>query len=173
MDLHSRDISSHPRTESGEEIVKGLFLIAAILIAYPAVTQGQSVKVTVMAGNSGRESHEIADKLAGKIGSSSRYALVTADSADILILVDCLSNTVGERAAGVTCNTSLSYWPVSGVSLYAGLPQTLATGDESRVADDLFNAFVRQSSDDKLAEAAKNFIRNLNSAIARFPHGVN
>jgi hypothetical protein len=153
--------------------MKNLLLAVAVLVAVPVFAQSQPVKVTVMAGNGAQESHELADKLAGRIGSSSRYALVTADSADILILVDCLSNTVGERAAGVTCNTSLSYWPVSGVSLYAGLPQTLATGDESRVADDLFNAFVRQSSDDKLAEAAKNFIRNLNSAIARFPHGVN
>jgi hypothetical protein len=151
--------------------VKNILLMAAILVAYPAFTQGQSVKVTVMAGNSGQESHEIADKLAGKIGSSSRYALVTADM-DILILVDCLANTAGERPTGVTCDTSLSYWPVPGVSLYDGLLATIATGSESEVADHLFSGFVQQTSDEKLAEAAKNFKRHLNLAIAAFPHGV-
>jgi hypothetical protein len=147
--------------------VKEIILMAAIFVACPLFAQSHPVKVSIMAGNSGQESHELSDKLAGRIGSSSRYALVTADSADILILVDCLSNT-----AGVTCNTSLSYWPVLGVSLYAGLPETIATGSESKVADDLFNTFVQQTSDEKLAEAAKRFKRNLNSAIASFPHGV-
>jgi hypothetical protein len=152
--------------------MKGLLLAVAVLVAVPVFAQSHPVKVPVMAGNSGQESHEVADKLAGKIGSSSRYALVTADM-DILILVDCLANTAGERPTGVTCYTSLSYWPVPGVSLYDGLLGTIATGSESEVADHLFNGFVQQTSDQKLAESAKDFKRHLNLAIAGFPHGVN
>ena len=49
----------------------------------------------------------------------------------------------------------------------------IAVGDESAVAENLFDEFVQETSDEKLAEAAKNFKFYLNLAIASFPHGVN
>jgi hypothetical protein len=42
MDLLSRDISSRSKPQSGEKIVKNLFLMAAILAAFPLL--GQEVK---------------------------------------------------------------------------------------------------------------------------------
>jgi hypothetical protein len=39
MDVCSRDISNHPRLQSGEEIVKHLVLMAAIFFAHPLFAQ--------------------------------------------------------------------------------------------------------------------------------------
>jgi hypothetical protein len=56
--------------------MKCLFCAVAILMAIPMFAQSQPIKVAILAGNSGQESRDVADKLVGRIGSSSRHALL-------------------------------------------------------------------------------------------------
>ena len=153
--------------------MKKIILMAAILVAYPVFAQNHPVHVMVTPANNAPVSHEISDRLAGRIGASSRYALTSAASAEIMLSVECAPNSVGDRQIGVTCGSSIAYWPVEGVLLSTELAGMIAVGAESAVAESLFDDFVQDTSDEKLAEAAKNFKHYLNSAIARFPHGVN
>ena len=153
--------------------MKKIILMAAILVASPVFAQSHPIRVTIIAGNTEAASQTIADRLAGRIGASSRYALVSNTVSDILLSVDCISNVVGERQVGITCHADLDYWPVDGIALSRDLEGHMAAGSESEVTEELFDSFVQVTSDEKLAEATKDFKRYLNSAIARFPHGVN
>src|SRR5260370_30333770 len=47
MNLSSRDISIHPRSQRGEEIVKNLILMIAIFVAFPVFGQGIQQAPTV------------------------------------------------------------------------------------------------------------------------------
>lgn len=153
--------------------IKLAVVILALSSAPIAVAQTTPIKVLVSA-ESNAESQHVADRLSGQIGSSSRYALVTeSGSENILLGVDCLSNTVGDRQIGVSCYTDVTYWPVPGVTLYWDLAGYLAeAGNESDVAQSLFDVFVEQTSDEKLNQAAVTFKKKLNSAIATYPKGV-
>jgi hypothetical protein len=72
----------------------------------------------------------------------------------------------------IACDTIVSYFPVENIGLSYDLARHMTSGGETDVAESLFDSFVRETSDEKLAEAAKNFKQRLNSAIARYPHGV-
>jgi hypothetical protein len=129
--------------------------------------------VTLEAGMTDPSSQKVSDMLTRRIGASSRYALVSLADADILMIVDCLPNIVGGQQVGIACDTHTSYYPVDSVLLSYDLARHMAVGGASEVVEALFDSFIRETSDEKLAEAAKSFKRYLNSAIANFPHGVN
>ncbi len=61
---------------------------------------------------------------------------------------------------------------MDGVALSCDVQGDMAAGSESEVAEALFDSFIQETSDEKLAKAAKEFKTYLNSAIAHFPHGV-
>jgi hypothetical protein len=153
--------------------MKSLFLTVAALVAVPVFAQSHAIGVQVVPGNSDPVSQEIADRLSGKIGSSARYSLVSGASAVILLSADCLPNIVNERQIGIVCQSSLDFWPIDGVPLSTNLAGFIVEGDESYVAERLFDSFVKNTSDEKLAAARKLFKESLNVAIAMFPHGVN
>lgn len=152
--------------------MKKFLLLAAILIAVPIFAQSGPIKVSVVAGNSQSVSQEIADMLSGRIGASSRYAL--ASNRDILLSVNCLPDVVDAQQVGVTCDTSILYWPVWGVALHAELEGTMSTGSrQSQVTEDLFDSFIQNTSDEKLRASAAGFKRYLNQAIILYSKGVN
>lgn len=152
--------------------MRRLFLAVAILVAVPAFAQNRSIKVSVMGESSDPVSQGIADRLSGKIGASSRYALVSGTSVVLLLSVDCLPSIVNGRQVGVVCNSTVDYWPLDGIPLSCSLPGYLVEGDESDAAEHLFDSFVKQTSDEKLAAATKLFKGYLNVAIRSFPNGV-
>jgi hypothetical protein len=152
--------------------VKNLLFVVAILVAGPVFAQSQPIRVMVTAG-ANQESRDVADRLSGRLGISSRYALVSTGATQVLLAVSCLRNvSIDGRKLGVTCYFDLSYWPVDGVALFTALPGTIAEGDELYVTEGLFDDFVKETSDEKLAKAANTFKTFLNLAIAKFPHGV-
>ena len=154
--------------------MKNLILAAALFFACPLFAQSHPIQVTIVSIDNTQTSQTMANMLTGRIGASSRYSLVSAAAfdTDILLGVGCLPNIVAGKQVGVTCDTELSYWPVDGVALSCVLEGNLAVGSESEVAEMLFDEFIRVTSNEALAKAAKEFKHNLNLAIARFPHGV-
>lgn len=70
--------------------MKTILLAVAILMASSAFAQSKPLKVMVVPEDNA-ESRPSGDGLAGQIGSSSRYALVTkAGDTEILLYVSCL-----------------------------------------------------------------------------------
>ncbi len=109
--------------------MKTLLFVVAILIATPAIyAQSKPIKVNVDAA-SDPVSPEFADKVAARVGSTSRYALVSTPT-EILVSVSCLSNTnvVNGQELGVTCDIDILYWPVSDVALSITCVGSMATG---------------------------------------------
>lgn len=151
------------------------FTLAVLALAFASavMAQNQPVKIQVMS-SSDAPSQEMADRLKGHIGSSSRYALVTvAGSESIALYVDCLSDTTNDgRNLGITCHIEIKYWPVEDVALAADLDGSMAAGDETYVAQTLYDSFVQETSDEKLNQAATDFKKYLNTAIRRHPNGV-
>jgi hypothetical protein len=97
--------------------MKSLLLGVAVLVAVPVFAQSHPIGVQVVAGNSDPVSQEIADRLSGKIGSSSRYALVSGATAVILLSADCLPNIVNGRQIGIVCESRMDFWPIGAVPL--------------------------------------------------------
>lgn len=152
--------------------IKLAVVILILASASAATAQSSPIKVRVLP-ESNAESQQVADRLSGQIGSSSRYALVT-EYESILLSVDCLPNkTAYGEQFGVTCDSDITYWPVSGVPLYATLNGDLAAAhNESDAAQYLFDEFVGETSDEKLNQAAVTFKKYLNLTIASYPKGV-
>jgi hypothetical protein len=149
--------------------------VAILVLASASTATAQSSPIKILVGaEANPESQHVADRLSGQIGSASRYALVTeSGSENILLSVDCLSNVVGERRIGLTCDTVITYWPVPGVFLYWDLTGSLAEAEnESDVSQSLFDAFVKETSDERLSQATATFKERLNSAISAYPKGV-
>lgn len=152
--------------------IKLAVAILALASASAAVAQSQPIRVKVTPEPSEASQH-IADR-SGQLGSSSRYALVTESSSeDILLGVDCLSNmTLSGQQIGVACDMTITYWPVPGVGLNTDLTGALAVGSELEAAQNLFDSFVEETSDEKLNQAVATFKKYLNAAIALYPKGV-
>jgi len=147
-----------------------ILLVVVLLAALPALAL--PVKVSVLPGNTDQAAQDAAAELAGKIGSTSRYALVTKGRTDIVLFVDCLPNVVGDRQVGVTCHTTLTFFPVDNIGLCDDLQGTMSAGNLSHVVQDLFNSFVQETSDEKLAADTAEFKHYLNTAITRYPNGI-
>jgi hypothetical protein len=127
------------------ELMKTILLAVAILMASSVFAQSKPVKVRVVPQDNA-ESRSIADGLAGQIGSSLRYALVTkTGEADILLAVSCLQISSGRQIS--VGDDSLQYWPVAGMGNLSG---DLVIGNESKVIQELFNAFVEVTSDEAI-----------------------
>ncbi len=153
--------------------MKMIWLATAILIGSAAFAQTTPIRVKVGAGSDDPSSQGVIEKLSARIGSTTRYALVTKSFAELLVSVDCLPNVVSNRKIGITCHLDLLYWPVLGVPLAWNLTGAMsAAGSDSDVADDLFNDFVQSTSDEQLREAHDNFKKFLNETIAENPQGV-
>jgi hypothetical protein len=149
-------------------------LIAALVLFLASVAQAQSKAVKVLVVASNPESKEVSDRLAGLIGSSSRYALVSNAVADVDVIVgvSCLSSEVAGQKVGVVCHSDMSYLLIQDVPFDTRLTDTIATGNESYVAQSLFDNFVQETSDEKLSEKASDFKSRLNVVISRYPHGI-
>ena len=147
----------------------------ALLSAVGVSAQTRQIKVHILPGNSNAASQDMANRLAGLVGASARYSLATS-MADILIFADCmpLQYTNGQQFA-VACHTSISYTPFlsKGVVLDTPLDGDMsASPAPSEVALDLFNNFVKNSSDEILDAQAAAFKSFLNAAIKYNPQGV-
>jgi hypothetical protein len=119
------------------------WIALAVLLLVPCVATAE-IKVRVAPG-SGEDSQAVADKFKGKVGASSRYALVTHDPV-ILVSVSCLAT----RAGGVACYFIPEYFPGNGwTTLKAGM----AIGTRDSVAGDLFDMFVEASTTEELTSA--------------------
>ncbi len=153
------------------------FVVVVLVVAFGSAVMGQNqpIKIRVIGEpNANASSSEMADRLKGHVGSSSRYALVTvAGSESIDLYVQCLFNTT-ERGQnlGIICHAEITYWPVSDVALTTDLTGSMATGEEAYVAQSLYDSFVQATSDEKLNLAASDFKRYLNTAIKRHPNGI-
>jgi hypothetical protein len=159
----------------GDFMKKFLPAALALIAASAGYGQSKSIKVFVEAGNSQAASKEVADKVAPKVGSTSRYALVSGEDGSIQILVEvfCLPNIIGGRQSGVTCDTTIEYWPVEDVPLTMNCRGSMSVNySESEVAQDLFDSFVLSTTDDRLSKIATDFKRYLNTTIQRYPQGV-
>jgi hypothetical protein len=152
--------------------MKMILLPIAVLIGASAFAQTTSIRVAVLSGNNQPSSQNIANKVAAKIGSTSRYALVKDTSADVVVFVNCVPSRVNGRDVAVACHTNLFYWPVNGVGLSCDIDGTFSIGADSEVTEDLFDSFVQNTSDQELKIARDTFKKNLNAAIAKFPQGV-
>lgn len=164
--------SHNERSEGTKMRIKLAAAILALAFGSTTMAQTNPIKVRVVA-EPNAESQSAADRLSGQIGSSSRYALVTNTTEDVLLSVDCVPATTAEgQQMGVACDTRLSYWPLSGVPLFSDLVGGLADGDESFVTRYLFDAFVEETSDEKLSQDKARFVKDLNLTIAAYPKGV-
>jgi hypothetical protein len=119
----------------------------------------------------------MADRLAGQIGASSRYALVPPMTAgtDVEVYVSCLdANDQYGAHLGVVCMTEFNYqpWLNQGVALSVGIDGRMSEGSESDVAQHLFDNFAQQTSDDNLAKAAAENLPLVNLAIKEHPEGL-
>ncbi|MGB8801391.1 MAG: hypothetical protein WCC97_11935 [Candidatus Acidiferrales bacterium] len=149
-----------------------ILLALAVLLASSAMfAQSSPIRVNV-AGSASASSQAVAKQIAGKLGSTARYGLVTTSKLDILLEINCLPLVVGGHDAGVACSSEITYWPVAGIVLSQDIAGSMSAGGESDVATDLFDSFVRKTSDDKLEAARNNFKTYFNAAVAKFPQGL-
>jgi hypothetical protein len=146
-------------------------LAIASLIGSAVFAQSSPIRVKLVVSDN-PESREVADALAGKIGSTSRYALVTTND-DVLINVGCqpIQRTDG-RPIGTACTTTFNYWAVQTIAIPWFIGSTLTTGPASETAAVMFNQFVQDSSDENLKKARDTFKSAINVAIFAFPKGV-
>jgi hypothetical protein len=155
--------------------MKTKLAVAVLTLAFASAAMAQSKPITVrVVGEPDKTSQQMANRLMGQIGSSNRYALVTEneDLESILLGVECVRDVIGQTQVGISCDINMSYWPVRDVALSANLTGGMATGDESSVAQNLFDDFVEATSDEKLSQAASRFRQSLNVAIKLHPNGV-
>lgn len=146
------------------------------LFLFPAVARAQT-PIKVIVKGEGDKGQEIADRVAGKIGSTERYALVSGKTdselvdAKVLVSITCLNPLKGQET-GVACFEDLVFRPLSDSALLCPLKSGMAVGPEDYVADSLFDYFVEYTSDEELKDATRLFKLALNATIAAHPNGV-
>jgi hypothetical protein len=82
---------------------------------------------------------------------------------DILVTITCMRDF---------CVSSLEYWPVRNLGLHAALDSCIAAGSETELTQKIFEDFVQNTSEGRLAGASRRFKMQLNEAISAFPKGV-
>lgn len=86
--------------------ILALFLFSVIASAHPPI------KVTVR-GEKNHQSQAVADRIAGKIGATDRYALVSGDTGGetVALVITCLSLMKGQEN-NVACHGGEMFWPL-------------------------------------------------------------
>jgi hypothetical protein len=121
-----------------------LTVLLCCLVAPTVRAQAKVIHVFVES-NPDKPSQDIAILLRGKIGSTLRYALTDFKKAEITISLVCV-----DLKAGVACAFPTKYYPEEEGLLHEDMPSGLITGDKEWVAQNIFDEFVAESSDDKL-----------------------
>jgi hypothetical protein len=135
-----------------------LFL-AALFFSFAAqivLAQGKVMHVMVDP-NPNDASQEVGSLLRGKIGSTLRYALTDVEKADLIISIVCVQL---KSSGAVACTNPTNYYPDLDSSLHSDLNEAIVTGDKEWVAQNFFDYFVRDTSDDKLKELAEKLSRS-------------
>ena len=149
-------------------------IVLALFSAIGTVAQTAPVKVFVFS-EPNTESQEIAARLAGKIGSTSRYALrSTGVGARLMVDVACLNVVINGSKTGIVCHSSYTDYPWNSqnISLSVDIDGHMVAGSDDYVVDMLFNDFIKNTSDENLTkweDINKSFI---NIMIALNPNGI-
>ena len=155
--------------------------ICTVLISAAVASPQESlpIKVKVLA-ESTDESKEAAKELMGRIGSSSRYALIdehtfpglngSPPSAYINLFVFC--TPISKQLSSVVCDAYATYNAIDDKG-ERRLGGTFAIDTSVReAANRLFNSFVRDSSDEKIKEVRERIeVEYLNIWNAGYSHG--
>jgi hypothetical protein len=141
-------------------MLRKLLLFATTFLTFTMGVFAQTplLKVSVSAGDS-EGAKEVAELLRAKIGSTLRYGLSEATTADILIEVLCVPfKPQGSDAVShtVACTEPTTYFAPKAYGLARTLQTTIAIGDRSSVAEGLFDTFVVDTSAEKLELAEKD-----------------
>lgn len=132
-------------------MLRRALLCAAVLMCASPVFSQQAIKVNVYP--SGDHSNEVADLLRAKIGSTLRYGLSDLETSDLTVEVICVP-----AGPGVACTAPTIYYSEKSYGIARPLKTTIAVGPPDWVAQGLFNAFVADTSDEKLQMAEKVLI---------------
>ena len=127
-----------------------LAIAAAVFCTISSAQTPQVHKVYVFAGSS--ESDSVVSSVKAKIGGTLRYEL--ADTfADLWINILCVKTIIGDRVTGRTCAGTYSYHPPSLGYPYLHLNTSIHVGpvDSVQTPQDIFEAFVDETSENKLA----------------------
>ena len=156
-------------------------VFAVVVFASSVFAQSHHLKVKLDVGNDDELSRKIVNRVAAQIGHelANRMAKQCAqglcdtgaqytppaqeERPDILVTVTCMHDF---------CASNLDYWPIRGLGLHAALDNCIAEGSETELAQRIFEHFVQNTEDERLASASRRFKMLLNQAINIFPKGV-
>jgi hypothetical protein len=104
-----------------------------------------------------RAATEVAKSIAARVQGSERYRVANSD-AELLIDVNCMEGKEVSSAFGYICSFVFVYYPEQLDGMESVLsPIGLVTGpDASSVADDVFDAFVSATTNEKLTKSQKD-----------------
>jgi hypothetical protein len=108
----------------------------------------------------------VANALKAKIGGTTRYVLVgEAYSTESNIKILCL-----EEDRGYFCSYAVSFWSPQTSPLQLEGTSGIATGTVEYIAEMLFEIFVMESSDEKIAAAVKHKINAISVFCEQSDH---
>jgi hypothetical protein len=111
--------------------------------------QAKVLKTNVMDGGN-EPSKTVVTMIRGKIGGTLRYSLGESKSAVLILSVSCLSFT---NQKGVVCSARGDYYPEFGDGMSLQISDDIASGEETYVAEQLFDNFVERTADNYLEKA--------------------
>jgi hypothetical protein len=135
--------------------------VASLSPSAEAKPEPKTFKVFVKSGTHGQD---VASNLRARIGSSSKYSLVSEETSELKIFVDCipLQSTTGiER--GFACYEAIMYMPLAlvDVRMNTFLGSSAAAGgrnDTEYIGRVLFEDFVALTTEDDLNAALNNAV---------------
>jgi hypothetical protein len=142
--------------------------IACLFLAQAATAQ--TPKKVSVAVEDDPASQLVGSQLKAKIGSTSRYTIVTDASFEILLSVSCLpSKTTGGYELGVFCSSSVMMYPFpSGLSELLTGNRIACDSTGQYCAEGLFENFVEGTQDEKLKQATAALYKSVHRTAEYF-----
>jgi hypothetical protein len=143
-----------------------LTLAMVVTLTVGTFVKAQAPTLLVNVSNEDARFPEVANAVRAKIGASSRFA-VTGDSMKAELLVDLICVPMPFKG-GVACSLEITMWPAKASPLAAHIANYLYTApDASSAAEQIFEAFVSETSDEKLAAATDVLLRGVAAFCGR------
>jgi hypothetical protein len=142
-------------------ILLGVAVLTLSSVSLAQTPQAHSVLVLTEDG----DAEPVASGVKAKIGGTLRYQVTEGTEADLWIDIKCHKITVGDRVVGVACSATYLYHPESLVGAEVWLATDLYVGpNEAVIAQGIFEAFVDDTSDSKLAKKKTHALKDIRFA---------
>lgn len=154
------------QTAGGGSMNRAVLLPLLLMLASTSLGQ-TSQPVTVWLANSAPNAPEVYNALLARLQASGRYKLTAAPSANVFAELVCVKLATN----GFACILETSYRDLSSY-LSDDSPNLLVSGDSVYVAEELFEHFVKTTSDEGLQESKRKLTRGVSAYCDDASHRV-